>query len=97
MDALAAALADRDTWIRHWSVYLHFAVTSEDDKRALVPLLAASHSAWTRSVVLRAREHFEPNDQFLEAALLDHHEAVLCYLAATLLRRRYRDRAFGEA
>jgi HEAT repeat protein len=44
---------------------------------------------------LRAREHFDPSDAFLELALLDHHEAVR-YLAMTLLRKRHPERAFGE-
>ncbi len=93
---LASALADRDTHIRHWAARTAISrVTTDEDKRALVPLLAASRSAWTRSLALRAREHFDRSDDFLEEALLDHHEAVR-YLAMTLLRKRHPDRAFGE-
>ena len=93
---LAAALADRDTGIRHWAARTAISrATTDDDKRALVPLLEASRSPTTRALAYRARERFDTSDEFLESALLDHNAAVR-FLARALLRRRHPERAFGE-
>lgn len=90
---LERALADGDTAVRLWAARTAISrATSDDDKRALLPLLEASRSAWTRALALRARERLDPSDAPLEAALLDPH-AVPRQLARSLLKARHPERS----
>lgn len=92
---LERALSDGDTGIRLWAARAAATSPNDADKRALVPLLEASRSAWTRLLGLRARAKLDVDDGPLERALLDPHAAVR-YAARTLLRARHPERAFGE-
>jgi hypothetical protein len=94
---LTQALGDRDTRVRLWAARTVMSrATNDEEKRALLPLLEASRSAWVRTLALRGRWHLDPSDAAIEAALLDHHTAVR-YLARTLLRAKKPSRAFGAA
>lgn len=90
---LDRALADPDTAVRLWAARTAISrATTDDEKRALLPALEASRSAWTRCLALRARTRLDPSDAPLEAALLDPHAAPR-HLARTLLNARHPARA----
>jgi hypothetical protein len=96
VDVLGRALHDDDARVRFWGGRAAMSkATSDDEKRALLPSLERSRSAWMRARALRARAHLDASDTRLEAALLDHHTHVR-YLARTLLRARHPTREFGE-
>jgi hypothetical protein len=93
---LSCALADRDTRVRLWGARMAASrLTSVDDKRALVPILEASASPWTRLLALRTRNQIDALDAPIEAALLDPNARVR-YAARTMLRARRPERTFGE-
>jgi hypothetical protein len=96
VSVLARAMHDRDTRVRLWAARTTASrATTDDERRALLPLLEASGSAWTRSLALRARQHLDTSDAPIEAALLDPSGAVR-HLARTLLRARHPDRQLGS-
>ena len=94
---LEGALSDRDTAIRGWAARLSVSrALTDDDKRALLPLLDASSSAFKRMLALRAHQQLGDPDATLDAALLDPHTSVR-HDARRLLKARHPDRAYGEA
>lgn len=92
---LRQALADGDLRVRMWAARMAVAKhVAAAVRLALVPVLEASTSARTRALAVHARAQLDPNDEPLEASLLDPH-ALVRLVARTQLRARHPDRPFG--